>query len=642
MMKSNLKLLALLLAVGLLGLCGSALWQRKLAPPPAATRQIIRYQDSMHPWIRSDRPGKCTLCGMDLTPIYGGDNGFEVSGNMAVLSSNSVTVLNVQSEEVQRRSLFRSLRVAGILEANETRKAVVSAPLACRIQNMLVEHAGVEVREGEPLVTIFSPEFGQQRAYLRAVGINLVAPATNPEQMAHNTDPFSAQLVAPLSGVVTERNVYNGQYAAQGEKLMTIVDPSVLWFRFDVYERQLPWFALGQTVTVSVPAVPGRTFAAPIVFIDPTVDDATRTVKVRVDIPNPVIATNPYPQRLLRFGVYAEGHVQSVVPAVLVVPVPAVLFPGGTAYAYVERGHGVYERRKLRLGRQGDNGWEVLGGLTPGDRVVTSGNVLLDAQAQFSQSGQTGAANADEPEERAAVDGAREMPPACKPADAIVPPLAPIDLAPATASGAPPSAATHANAPRRRNAQLSHYEVDQVRMAVKEDMWKMRLAAMAQAQGTNVAQPLAEARPAPMEQRQILDTFFTAACAVGQALAADDLKMFNAQAAALPAAVSRLRLAFAEPHPLAGSISALDDLSHGAPAQTLAAARQRFLAFSTPLVAFAQLARRSDPACAGLKIYHCPMAPQPGLWLQIKGPLANPFFGGQMPTCGEEVSNDTP
>jgi hypothetical protein len=186
--------------------------------------------------------------------------------------------------------------------------------------------------------------------------------------------------------LVIERNVYDGQYVDKGERLFTLVDSSNLWFRFDVYERQLAWIVEGQPIDVMALAVPGRKFPAVVTFIDPTFSEATRTVKVRADVPNPVVDANGRPQRLLRFGMYAEGHMRSEVPNVLTVPRTAVLFPGAVAYAYVDKSDGAYERRRLKLGRQGDELWEVLQGLEEGERVVTSGNVLIDAQAQFNQS----------------------------------------------------------------------------------------------------------------------------------------------------------------------------------------------------------------------------------------------------------------
>jgi len=214
---------------------------------------------------------------------------------------------------------------------------------------------------------------------------------------------------------VIERNVSRGQYVSEGERLFVIADASVLWFRFDVYEQQLPWLRVGQKVAVSLPSIPGETFDAVISFIDPMLDPAARTIKVRADIGNPVVERNGIKQRLFKFGMFAEGLVRADVPKVLAVPRTAVLYPGKSAHVFIDQGGGAYERRAIKVGQQGDELCEVRAGLEEGDRVVVSGNVLLDAQAQFSQNHTT-----DEVE-----NGAMDLTPAIivkQPAAVIQPP----------------------------------------------------------------------------------------------------------------------------------------------------------------------------------------------------------------------------
>ena len=354
----------------------------------AHARKVLYYQDSMHPWIKSDQPGKCTICDMDLTPIYEGERGFGMADNMMALSSNNITVLNVQTEEVRHQDVRRILRVAGLLDANETKKSIISAPAAGRIEETAVDFAGVEVRKGQSLLTFYSPGLTQQKYRYMARAARSTEQRDPTGGLAvekGDADPYYTDLVAPLSGTVIERSVSRGQYVSEGEKLFTIADASVLWFRFDVYEQQLPWLRPGQKVMVSLPSQPGEVFEAVISFIDPMLDPATRTVKVRADISNPVVERNGVRQRAFKFGMYAEGVVQADVPNVLAVSRSAVLHPGKSAHVYIDKGGGAYERRSLKLGQQGDELCEVRAGLEDGERVVTSGNVLLDAQAQFSQ-----------------------------------------------------------------------------------------------------------------------------------------------------------------------------------------------------------------------------------------------------------------
>lgn len=621
-MKSNHKFRLLLLAIPILGVIGYAAW--KTSPSPSArsgARKVALYQDSMHPWIKSAHPGKCTICAMDLTPICEGQKGFGLSDDLVVLSSNSITVLHVQGEEVKRQPLGCTLRVAGTLDPIETRKAVVSAPAPCRIQALAVEYAGVEVKEGQTLITLFSPELVQKRSYLRALGAVQADMGTNLMPATTKADPYSSSLVAPLSGIVVERNVSQGQYVPEGEKLLTIVDSSVLWFRFDVYQRQLPWFKLGQSIEVVVEGLPGKVLTAVISFLDPTLNDAARTVKVRADIKNPVVATNGHPQRLLRFGMYAEGRVRSEIPNVLAVPRTAILFPGGSAYAYVDKGDGAYERRRVLLGRQGDELWEILEGLEEGDRVITSGNVLIDAQAQFNQGGRSDSAGAE------MLTSGNEV--------KASPDPQPAPSAKETASVEATTTKSAAGPDRTRtstNKALTHREADVNRMAVRDQLRLMRAAAIAEAN----RQKTAAAIPPTGNQPQAMAAFLKVADDISQALAADDLGKANQCITNLPGVLSSLQKELGASHRWSGLIQTLVGLKWP-PAKDLADARKQFLPFSTAAVELVKHARKEEPTLASLKVYHCPMAPKPGLWMQAKGPLRNPFYGSEMLECGREV-----
>jgi membrane fusion protein, copper/silver efflux system len=566
-MKTQLRLILLACGIAICGASAYALWRMSAtARSPVPARKVLYYQDSMHPWIKSNQPGKCTVCGMELTPILAGQSGFGLQEGMVGLSSNSATVLNVQTEVVSRQPLSRTLRVAGTLEPNEARKTIIAAPSPGRIQASAVEFAGMEVEQGQMLITLFSPELVQRRAFLRTVGGDPSSVGKGLVRASADSNPYLGDIVAPQSGVVVERNVYPGQYVVEGEKLLTIVDASVLWFRFDVYEQQLPWLKLGQTVDVTVAAVPGKQFPAVISFIEPTLNDATRTVKVRADILNPVVATNGGPQRLLRFGLYAEGSLSTEIRDGLAVPRTAILFPGEAAYAYVSKGNGVYERRRVQLGRQGDSRWEVLHGLEAGDRVVTSGNVLIDAQAQFNQGGDADDMAASEPGE--------------EPKDTAMSPAASAD-------------STH-----------------------------------------SMAAASAALQPAP---RRALTEFLTVADGISRALAADSLGQLKANTGALPGAVSSLAIALGDNHPWHPLLKHIRELANWPVPADLVAARRTFLPFSTRVVELVQLARDADEEFRSLRVYHCPMAPKPGLWFQAKGPLRNPFYGAEMLTCGNEV-----
>ncbi|MFN7140536.1 MAG: efflux RND transporter periplasmic adaptor subunit [Limisphaerales bacterium] len=379
----------------------------------AGGRQIRFYQCSMHPQVKSDKPGKCTICGMDLSPIFEGQS--ELTEDVISLSPSTIQVINVQSVPVRKGVLQRTLRVAGVIDDDDRRHRVLSAYIDGRIEELFVNYPGAEVKQGEPLATFYSPNLlTAEREYLvlkqrqptnaspevQADYKRMLDAAAQRlqrlglsqkqiEQLGTGTNSVArSQILAPMSGTVTDRFVYEGQYVREGDRLFEIADFSTMWFRFDAYEQDLPWLKLGQKVEVSTPAVPDRTLQGEITFIDPNVNDPTRSAKVRVELDNPLVEDNGRERRLLLHRLYAVGLVRVASQEGLLIPRTAVLNPGGQPVVYVDQGEGVYEARRVRLGMRGDDHWQVLDGVSEDERVVTYGNTLIDAQAQLNQSSQ--------------------------------------------------------------------------------------------------------------------------------------------------------------------------------------------------------------------------------------------------------------
>ena len=383
----------------------------------SAERKVAFYQSSMHPWIKSDKPGNCTICGMKLSPVYEGEQGFDADPNIITLTSNAISVVNVQTEIATKRRLERRLEVAGRVEADQTRTRVLSAYVDGRIEKLFVNFTGAEVQAGEPLAIVYSPALlTAEREYLTAIAqTNFTAsPRLAPEherlvegarqrlkrlgltdeqieraRASGGATNFTTQIVAPISGTVVKREVLEGQYIKEGDRLFEVIDLSQLWFVFDVYEQDLPAIQLGQTVQVASPAVPGRTFEGPITFIDPTINEATRSARVRVELQNPAVDG----KRALYNGLYATGKILFTSEPVLTVSRSAVLEPGDQPRVYIDHGGGAYEQRIVQLGRRGEGFIEILNGLDEGDRVVSSGNMLLDSQAQINRVGSSAAAH---------------------------------------------------------------------------------------------------------------------------------------------------------------------------------------------------------------------------------------------------------
>ena len=381
---------ALLIAVFLSG-CGKSESRRE-------ARKVLYYQSAMHPWIKSDKPGRCTICGMELTPVYEGQAGFDVGGDVITLSTNSIRVLNVQTIEAQVQPLTKTLLVAGTIEQDDSRHSVLSAYVPGRIEKLHVSFVGAEVKAGEPLAEFYSPMWLQTEREFRAVASSTNADlraavvsrlrqiGMTLEQIealpAKSPNVLTSQILAPISGTVTAKRVYAGQYVQEGESLFEIADFSMMWFMFRAYEQDLPWIRVGQSVDVSTPSLPGKIVAGMIRFIDPNFDEATRSTRVRVELENPLIDG----RRLFSHRLYADGVVHLAAPKVVAIPRSAIMQTGPQAVAFVDQGGGGYARHVLKLGRHGDSLIEVLDGVATGDQVVVNGNLLIDGQAEMNRS----------------------------------------------------------------------------------------------------------------------------------------------------------------------------------------------------------------------------------------------------------------
>jgi Cu(I)/Ag(I) efflux system membrane fusion protein len=358
----------------------------------------------MHPWIKSDKPGRCTICGMELTPVYPGEKGFDETGgdNIVALTQSQIQVLHVQTEEAKIRPLTRTLRVSGTIDDDATRHRVLSAYVDGRIEKLDVNFIGAEVIAGQPLADLYSPALLQaEREYRQLNGelkrntaLRLVQMGLTAEQIdSIDTKPAEAlvsQILAPISGTVVSQSIYEGQYVSTGTALFEIADFSRMWFQFIAYEQDLSWIKPGLAVHVTTPSVPDKTFEGTITFIDPNFDETTRSTKVRVELDNPLIDG----RRLLLHRLYADAEVALEAPAVLTVPRSAVIEAGPEAVVYVDQGGGAYAHTPIRIGLRGDTHVEVLSGLRAGDEVVTNGNLLIDGQAEMNRAFMTPAETA--------------------------------------------------------------------------------------------------------------------------------------------------------------------------------------------------------------------------------------------------------
>ncbi len=364
------------------------------APAAGPAHPSAAYQCPMHPWITSDHPGKCTICGMDL--VAAGTAATPTDANVVTLTPGQVAVTGIQTAAVRRGSLVRTLRVNGVIEDDDTRHRILAARVPGRIEKLQVNYVGAEVHEGEPLATVYSPEMlTAQRTYVERLRAGasaftasdragarerLLELGLTPEEiriLEGTLEPTAmVNIRAPMSGTVVSRNVYEGQYVQTNDRLFEIGDFSRMWFVFDVYEPDLAWIRPGQMVDLTLPSLPGQVLAAPITFIDPNLNETTRTAKARVILDNP--------DRKLLHKQTAQATVRLETPETLLVPRTAVLQHSGHPVVFVARPDRAYAAREIQLGRIGDTTAEVLAGLVAGDEVATQGALLLDGQAQLA------------------------------------------------------------------------------------------------------------------------------------------------------------------------------------------------------------------------------------------------------------------
>lgn len=293
---------------------------------------------SMHPQIRMDHKGRCPLCGMELTPVDARQDPWESADPKVrlVLSDQAQRMARVQTAEVLPRELFKDLRTVGRVEFDETRVAYIAARVNGRVDQVYADFSGTNVRQGEHLVSIYSPELlSTQEEFLAALrgeqasgsaGRNAVGGLSaasrrrlllwgiTREQIDALAASGQAQdhlvVYAPIGGTVVEKNVRPGQYVKEGDALYTIADLGRVWLVLEVYESELAWVRVGQAVEVTLESQPHEPLTGTVSFIEPVVTSASRTVRVRVIVENPDLRLKPgmYAQALLRVPLLPGGR----------------------------------------------------------------------------------------------------------------------------------------------------------------------------------------------------------------------------------------------------------------------------------------------------------------------------------------------
>ena len=352
---------------------------------------------SMHPQIMQPEPGDCPICGMDLIPAESGAEG--LLADQFKLTENAMALANIQTTLVNGGTVNgNAFRLSGKIVENEESNAVQVSYFSGRIEHLNVSFTGEEIRKGQLLATIYSPElYAAQQELITSITLKQSQPALYEavrnklklwklSESQINKIETSGKVLedfpvyATVSGTVSEKLVEQGDYIKQGQPLLKITKLNTVWANFDVYENQIDLFRKGQEMTITTNAHSNKEFKGKVSFIDPVLDTQTRTVKLRVVLNN---ADN-----LLKPGMFVEGKIEAVPPAMgtaLNIPSSAVLWTGERSVVYIKSNpeKPVFEMREVKLGNHIGENYEVLNGLDNGDEIVTHGTFTIDAAAQL-------------------------------------------------------------------------------------------------------------------------------------------------------------------------------------------------------------------------------------------------------------------
>ncbi|MFC0877406.1 efflux RND transporter periplasmic adaptor subunit [Saccharicrinis sp. FJH2] len=354
---------------------------------------------SMHPQVRSDKPGQCPICGMDLIPLSSLQADETINPNEISMTESAAKLADVQTMTVTRGTPQKTIYLQGKVQVDERNIAELTARYGGRIEKLFINFTGQNVKKGEKLASIYSPELiAAQRELLEAITFKETRPAIynaaksklklwdlSDEQIKAIEEKGEPQVyfnvLSPISGTVMMRHVALGDYIKEGSPLFRIADLSHLWVVFDAYESDLPWIKDGDEVNFTVQAVPGKTYTGKVNYIDPFINGSTRVAKVRVNVDNKSNALKP--------EMFVNGTVESEIAASsndLLIPKTAVLWTGKRSVVYVkvpDRENPTFIYRQIDLGPEAGNFYVVAGGLAEGEEIAVNGVFKIDAAAQL-------------------------------------------------------------------------------------------------------------------------------------------------------------------------------------------------------------------------------------------------------------------
>jgi Cu(I)/Ag(I) efflux system membrane fusion protein len=364
---------------------------------PSGKGRILYYRSPMGAPDTSPGPKKDAM-GMDYIPVYENEAG--ANAGTVTVDAARVQMLGVRTTKAELKpALNRTIRATGSVAFDERRMAVVTTKAAGWVEQLYVSATGEPVRAGQPLLALYSPDLvSAEQEYLVAASMQagmggdalimdaarrrlraLDVPESEIARLARTGKAArTIAVLAPANGVVTEKMAVLGMHIDPGAPLYKTADLSTVWLIAQIQEQDLRALKIGQTAQASFVAFPGQSFAGRVDFIYPELMPDTRTVKVRILMPNP--------GGLLRSDMYATVAIATDATAsvnVLTIPDSAIIDSGAKQTVLIALGGGRFEPRAVRVGARGDGQAEILSGLQAGEDVVTSANFLIDAESNL-------------------------------------------------------------------------------------------------------------------------------------------------------------------------------------------------------------------------------------------------------------------
>jgi len=366
------------------------------------------YVCPMHPKIIKTEAGSCPICGMNLVkkeaPIEQKKTSSKQAYPIVNLTPDVVQKLGVRTAKVKRSNLSKRIKTVGYVAYNERRLKTIRVGTAGWIENLNVRRVGLPVSKGQLLLELYSPEFLRvQQAFINAQKKDksniqhkyaqrqesvstrehlryMSVSDSMMNQIARRGKPkYRLPIYAPMLGTVVQHYIHKHQYVYENQPMMVVADLSTVWVEANVYEHQLQWIKLGLKSEIEVKALPGKRFTAQLTYIYPELDTRTRTMKIRLLVPNP--------DQLLKPNMFAEVRIiAEPKQKILSIPREALIVTGERESVILDLGNGKYKPVDVVTGLSSEGRIEIISGLKINTKVVTSGQFLIDSEANLQAS----------------------------------------------------------------------------------------------------------------------------------------------------------------------------------------------------------------------------------------------------------------